>query len=137
MSNLSHRPKPTKTVDVRSIHPMLATLLEEPPASEDWIFEPKFDGLRLLASFDGKKLEMMSRNAKSQMSFFPDIAVALKKSLRRPIVVDGEVVCSAFGYQIEIAKMIFEVFNEILFIFPAIIATGNEVQMHTPLFRKC
>jgi len=72
---------------------MLATLVGEPPEGDDWIFEPKFDGLRLLASFDGKKLEMISRNAKTQEAFFPDIAAALKKCLRRPSVVDGEVVC--------------------------------------------
>src|SRR5262245_1817357 len=93
MSAQSLRLKRTTPVDVRSIYPMLATFVEEPPVGGDWIFEPKFDGLRLLASSNIKRVEMISRNAKSQVSFFPEIATALAKSLRRPIVVDGEVVC--------------------------------------------
>src|SRR5207248_1620364 len=56
-------------------------------------FEPKFDGLRILGRYDGDKLMLLSRNQASQNFQFPDIVAALEGSLRRPLIVDGEVVC--------------------------------------------
>src|SRR5262245_30944536 len=50
----------------RSPSPMLCTLVDRPPASKDWVFEPKYDGLRVLGIFDGKTLILLSRNDKSQ-----------------------------------------------------------------------
>ncbi|HEY1381038.1 MAG TPA: non-homologous end-joining DNA ligase, partial [Gemmataceae bacterium] len=72
---------------------MMATLVAGPFDHPDWVFEPKFDGLRVLASFDGRHLEMVSRNGKPQEGLFPDVAAALGHVLRRPAVVDGEIVC--------------------------------------------
>ena len=76
-----------------SVSPMLCTLSSEAFDDPDWIFEPKFDGLRILARFDGKELLLLSRNQKSQNFQFPDIVAALRKSLPRQAIVDGEVVC--------------------------------------------
>jgi bifunctional non-homologous end joining protein LigD len=73
--------------------PMLCTLIAEPFNNPDWIFETKFDGLRVLGIFDGKDLTLLSRNQASQNVAFPDIADALRKSLSKPAIVDGEVVC--------------------------------------------
>src|SRR5947208_10090243 len=72
---------------------MMATIVAEPFDHPDWLFEPKFDGLRVLASFDGRGVTLISRNDKPQEAQFPDVAAALRDSLRRPAVVDGEVVC--------------------------------------------
>ena len=76
-----------------SVSPMLCTLSSEAFDDPDWIFEPKFDGLRILARFDGKELLLLSRNQKSQNFQFPDIVAALRKSLPRRAIIDGEVVC--------------------------------------------
>jgi bifunctional non-homologous end joining protein LigD len=73
--------------------PMAATLVEGPFDHPGWIFEPKFDGLRVLARFDGQELTLLSRNEKPQEALFPDVASALKVALPRPAVLDGEVVC--------------------------------------------
>lgn len=73
--------------------PMMATLVTGPFDHPDWVFEPKFDGLRVLAYFDGRDVRLISRNDKPQESMFPDVAAALRRSLRRPAVVDGEIVC--------------------------------------------
>jgi bifunctional non-homologous end joining protein LigD len=73
--------------------PMLCTLAGRPFDDPDWIFEPKFDGLRILARFDGRDLTLLSRNRKSQNALFPDVVEALRASLTRPAIVDGEVVC--------------------------------------------
>jgi bifunctional non-homologous end joining protein LigD len=73
--------------------PMLCTLVAEPFDNPDWVFEPKFDGMRVLGRFDGNDLVLLSRNDQPQNFQFPDVAGALRASLKRPVIVDGEVVC--------------------------------------------
>jgi DNA ligase D-like protein (predicted ligase)/DNA ligase D-like protein (predicted 3'-phosphoesterase) len=73
--------------------PMLATLVAAPFDNPQWIFEPKYDGLRVLGRFDGRRLTLLSRNDQSQNVAFPDVAEALDTALDRPAIVDGEVVC--------------------------------------------
>ncbi len=73
--------------------PMAATLVDEPFDHPDWIFETKFDGLRVLARFDGEDLTLISRNDKAQETLFPDVTAALRAALTRPAFVDGEIVC--------------------------------------------
>jgi len=73
--------------------PMLCTLVAEPFDNPKWLFEPKFDGIRILGRFDGKNLTLLSRYGDSQNVPFPEIVEALTKALRWPAIVDGEVVC--------------------------------------------
>lgn len=72
---------------------MLCTLVAAPFDDPAWTFEPKFDGLRVLGRFDGRRLALLSRNGKEQSAQFPDIAAALRDSLAQRAIVDGEVVC--------------------------------------------
>jgi bifunctional non-homologous end joining protein LigD len=72
---------------------MLCTLLAEPFDHPNWIFEPKYDGLRILARFDGRDLTLLSRHGDPQNVQFPDIVAALRATLDRPAIVDGEIVC--------------------------------------------
>ena len=44
------------------IEPMAATLTQERFAGPDWIFERKFDGIRLLAFKHGRDVRLFSRN---------------------------------------------------------------------------
>jgi DNA ligase D-like protein (predicted ligase) len=71
---------------------MKATLVDRPFDRPEWVFEPKFDGLRVLTYFDGRDVRLVSRNDKPQEGMFPDVAAGLRKALRRPAVVDGEIV---------------------------------------------
>ena len=82
-----------RSMRLPAVEPMACTLVADPFDHPDWIFEPKYDGLRLLGRFDGKNLELLSRNHKSQNLQFPEILAALRKSLTGPAIVDGEVVC--------------------------------------------
>jgi len=75
------------------LDPMLCTLIAAPFDDPAWIFEPKYDGLRVLAYFNGRELTLLSRNSASQNFQFPDVVAALQDSLTRPSIVDGEVVC--------------------------------------------
>jgi bifunctional non-homologous end joining protein LigD len=72
---------------------MAATLVDRPFDHPGWIFEPKFDGLRVHVRFDGRDVTLLSRNDRPQEGMFPDVAAALRKSVLRPSVLDGEVVC--------------------------------------------
>ncbi len=46
----------------RFIAPMKPRLVDEPPATGDWIYELKFDGIRLIAVKNGAKVNLISRN---------------------------------------------------------------------------
>ena len=46
-----------------------------------------------LARFDGHDLTLLSRNNKPQESRFPEVVEGLRRSLRHPAIIDGEVVC--------------------------------------------
>jgi bifunctional non-homologous end joining protein LigD len=72
---------------------MLATLVAEPFDDSTWLFEPKFDGLRFQARFDGVSLTLLSRTGQPQEGAFPDVRDALRRALTAPAVLDGEVVC--------------------------------------------
>jgi bifunctional non-homologous end joining protein LigD len=72
---------------------MMATLVERPFDHPGWVFEPKFDGLRVLVRCDGRAVTLVSRNGKPQEALFPEVADALRAGLRRPAVADGEIVC--------------------------------------------
>jgi bifunctional non-homologous end joining protein LigD len=47
----------------------------------------------VLCRFDGKRVTLISRNGKSQDFQFPDVVAALTKSLKKPVLLDGEIVC--------------------------------------------
>ncbi|HEY1044248.1 MAG TPA: DNA ligase D [Telluria sp.] len=65
-----------------SMNPELATLVDKPPASpEDWVFEIKFDGYRLLARVEGKQVRLFTRNGNDwtrKMMQLHDAIVAAK-----------------------------------------------------------
>ena len=46
----------------RFIEPMKPRLLEAPPTAGDWMYELKFDGIRLIAVKNGDKVNLISRN---------------------------------------------------------------------------
>jgi ATP-dependent DNA ligase len=56
------------------------------------VFEPKWDGFRVLASWDGETVELGSRGAKPLTPYFPELVDALARILPGPCVIDGEIV---------------------------------------------
>ena len=76
----------------RFIEPVKAKLVEKPPATGDWIYELKFDGIRLIGVKRDKKVSLLSRNQNDLSVRFPEIVEALKNLPARDCVIDGEVV---------------------------------------------
>lgn len=86
-----------KAKPARSPSPMLATLTHDVFSSEDWVFEQKLDGERILAVRDGGPVRLVSRNGKERNTSYPELAEALGRSERERFVVDGEVVAFQDG----------------------------------------
>jgi bifunctional non-homologous end joining protein LigD len=74
------------------VSPMLATLVAKPFTEHNWVFEEKYDGVRLLAYKEGPHVSLMTRNNIDRTARFPEIAAALKKLRSETLALDGEVV---------------------------------------------
>jgi ATP-dependent DNA ligase len=74
------------------IEPMLAKLTPEIPRGDGWTYEPKWDGFRALAFFDGSEIYLQSRDLRPFNRYFPELADALTRTLPQPCVLDGEIV---------------------------------------------
>ena len=73
------------------LKPMMALTADQPFSHQEWIFEPKLDGFRVLAYLRGGKVTLQSRNGKSLTREFPAIVDELQ-ALPEELVLDGEVV---------------------------------------------
>jgi len=71
---------------------MLAKRVEEIPAGDMWIFEPKWDGFRTLVFRDGDEIFIQSRDAKPLNRYFPELLDPLLSTLPSQCVLDGEIV---------------------------------------------
>jgi bifunctional non-homologous end joining protein LigD len=76
---------------IQYIKPMLATPVDKPFSSDDWLYELKLDGYRAIAVTGQRKVVLYSRNGISMASRFPAITAALKK-IKTEAVLDGEIV---------------------------------------------
>jgi ATP-dependent DNA ligase len=72
--------------------PMLAKRVAELPEGPGWIFEPKWDGFRVLVFRDGEELLLQSRDEKPLDRYFPELREPLRAQLPERCVLDGEVV---------------------------------------------
>ncbi|HET9424574.1 MAG TPA: DNA ligase D [Gemmatimonadaceae bacterium] len=76
------------------LRPMLASVGASLPTGKDWVFEPKYDGIRVLGAAFGDAALLLSRNGLEKTKQFPEIAEALAAVARRSggLIVDGEIV---------------------------------------------
>ena len=68
--------------------PMAATLTERRFNGPEWIFERKYDGIRLLAFKHGRDVRLYSRNRLPQN--LPRIAASIARLPARDVILDGE-----------------------------------------------
>ena len=74
---------------------MAATLGHDMPSGGGWTFEPKYDGMRVLAFVDRRRVRLVTRNGRDKARQFPEVVAALRELAARagrPLIVDGEVV---------------------------------------------
>ena len=89
---LSRRKAARRRLLAREVTPMLAGTRDQPFSSDDWIFELKYDGFRLLLGRDGDRPELRFRGGRDVTAVFPDVARALVALPFGHLVLDGEVV---------------------------------------------
>ena len=79
---------PFGTADVQ-----LAKLVAAIPEDEDWLYELKYDGYRILAYVEGNSARLITRNGNDYADRFQDIAYSLIDwAAGRAMVLDGEMV---------------------------------------------
>jgi ATP-dependent DNA ligase len=71
---------------------MLAKLVDELPEGEGFLYEPKWDGFRVLLFRDGDEWLLQSRDLKPLNRYFPELEGPFLSQLPPRIVVDGELV---------------------------------------------
>jgi len=71
---------------------MLATLVDAPVERPGWVYEEKYDGIRILAAKDGPRVRLITRNLIDRTADFPEIAAAIAKLPAPTLLLDGEVV---------------------------------------------
>ncbi len=71
------------------LEPMAATLTQERFSGAEWLFERKFDGIRLLAYKNGSDVRLFSRNRLPQ--HLPEVASAIAALPVDEVILDGEV----------------------------------------------
>jgi bifunctional non-homologous end joining protein LigD len=78
------------------VTPQLATLVDAAPAGDDWVYEIKYDGYRLLARLSGqprgREVRLFTRNGKDWSRRLPRLAAALRDLKLGDSWLDGELV---------------------------------------------
>lgn len=77
------------------VAPMLAKAVTavppQPGDGDKWLYEPKWDGFRVLLFRDGDEVAMESRGGKDLARYFPEIVEAARAELPDKVVLDGEI----------------------------------------------
>ena len=79
------------------VRPMLATLGDLPPAGadEEFAYETKFDGIRVVAYLAGGRLRLLTRNDIDVTSVYPEVGALATAVGDLEVVLDGELVIFA------------------------------------------
>lgn len=77
-----------------AFRPMLASPGTELPRGKRWTYEPKWDGVRIIAAADARRTRLWTRNGNEKSAQFPEVVQALTAiaAERGPAVLDGEIV---------------------------------------------
>jgi len=69
----------------------LARLVHTPPKGEDWLYELKYDGYRILTYIEGNSVRLITRNGNDYTERFKDVASSLVEwAGGRAMILDGE-----------------------------------------------
>ncbi|MEO9319610.1 MAG: non-homologous end-joining DNA ligase [Nitrososphaera sp.] len=90
-----HSGKPGSRIP-SSVRPMLATAIDQPFDSKDWVFEVKWDGVRAVLFYDKDAgvVRLQSRNQREITSRYPELIREVDSSIHcdSSAVLDGEIV---------------------------------------------
>jgi ATP-dependent DNA ligase len=93
MAKSAAAPFPTLPLPITPPYPpMEAKSVEKIPAGEGWIYEPKWDGFRVLAFRDGDTIALQSKAGQPLTRYFPELVEGLLRLAPKKFVIDGEIV---------------------------------------------
>ncbi len=76
-----------------TLQPELAVLVDEPPRDpENWVFEIKFDGYRMLARVEGGEIQLVTRNGNEWTSKLAGLVTAMRTMELPDGWYDGEII---------------------------------------------
>lgn len=78
--------------DAATLRPMLASTRKEAFSDPAWIFEPKHDGVRVIAEKSGERVRLFARTGGERTHVYPEIATALRHLPIGHAILDGEIV---------------------------------------------
>ena len=83
------------SLDPLTLEPMYAAIGTDVPSGDGWTFEPKYDGVRVLAHVSRRSVQLVTRNLKDKSASFPEVIAALRSlaaKSARVLILDGEIV---------------------------------------------
>ena len=89
---LEARGLPRRTIPARERRPMLATLERQAFDRPGWVFEIKYDGVRVLAERSGDRVRLLSRGGRDLGPRFPELLPCLRSLVAERYLIDGELV---------------------------------------------
>ena len=72
--------------------PMEALSVDEIPAGDGWLYEPKWDGFRALVFRSGDDVQLQSKSGQPLSRYFPELVAAVQALSADRFVIDGEIV---------------------------------------------
>jgi DNA ligase D-like protein (predicted ligase) len=78
---------------LKTLKPMLPSLVTEIPKGDDWLYEVKYDGFRAMVYLFENEINIISRNQNSLNEQFPEVIEGFARfnhNLSLPIILDGE-----------------------------------------------
>lgn len=82
---------------IPDLHPMMATLVPDAFDDENWIFEPKWDGVRALAICQRDATALLSRSQNDITATYPEFGKLHERLVCNDAIVDGEIVTLQSG----------------------------------------
>src|SRR5438132_2118145 len=76
----------------RSLDPMKAQLVDEPFDNDRWLFEVKWDGIRLISFIDNGKVSLQTRSGRIVDNEYPPLQAISALVKAKQAVLDGEIV---------------------------------------------
>jgi bifunctional non-homologous end joining protein LigD len=86
-----------KIVLFSTLSPMLATMRPDAFDDPEWIFEPKWDGWRLLIHKQGDRIEAYTRHGTNVTPRFPELQEAVRYIRAESAILDCEGICLRDG----------------------------------------
>lgn len=90
-----HRMDPTPTGWVplpKTLAPMLAVAADAPPEGDNWAYEFKWDGIRVLVWVDGGRVRALTRNGNDTTTSFPELREFGEAVGSTQLLLDGELI---------------------------------------------